>query len=287
MLGQRTIANEVMVDIDEGTPKPVEPVGSDVQEDSVEVEDFADTSNDESHDDGPIALRKPKRNTRKPAKFNDMAAYALPVVSEDIPLSYLEARHSSEVTHWIGAMQEEMDSLSKNQTWDLVELPIGKKAVGCKWVFAKKDGISSEDKVRYKARLVAKGFAQREGIDYNEVFSPVVKHSSIRILLALVAQWDLELAQLDVKTGFLHGNLEKKIYMTQPEGFQTVGKENWVCKLKKSLYGLKQSPRQWYKRFDQFMVEQGFNRSSYDHCVYFRKLGEGINIYLLLLLMIC
>ena len=118
MLGQRTIANEVMVDIDEGTPKPVEPVGSDVQEDSVEVEDFADTSNDETHDDGPIALRKPKRNTRKPAKFNDMAAYALPVVSEDIPLSYLEARHSSEVTHWIGAMQEEMDSLSKNETWN-------------------------------------------------------------------------------------------------------------------------------------------------------------------------
>ena len=90
------------------------------------------------------------------------------------------------------------------------------------------------------ARLVAKGFAQREGIDYNEVFSPVVKHSSIRILLALL---NLELAQLDVKTAFLHGNLKEEIYMTQPEGYNVDGKEDWVCKLSKSLYGLKQSLR--------------------------------------------
>ena len=103
---------------------------------------------------------------------------------------------------------------------------------------------------RYKARLVAKGYAQKEGINYNEVFSPIVKHSSIRILLAMVVQFDLELVQLDVKTTFLHSDLEEKIYMTQPDGFKVAGKENWVCKLIKSLYGLKQSPRQWYKRFD-------------------------------------
>jgi len=106
-----------------------------------------------------------------------------------------------------------------------------KKAISCKWVFAKKHGFS-DDNVRYKARLIAKGYAQREDIDYNEVFSPVVKHSSIRILLALVAQYELELDQLDMKTAFLHDDLEEEIYMSQPTGFKTVGKENMVCKLK-------------------------------------------------------
>ncbi|KAL0433194.1 UNVERIFIED_CONTAM: Retrovirus-related Pol polyprotein from transposon TNT 1-94 [Sesamum latifolium] len=145
-----------------------------------------------------------------------------------------------------------------------------------------KEGFPSQGDVRYKARLVAKGYVQKEGIDYNEVFSPVVKHSSIRILLALVAQLDLELVQLDVKTAFLHGALEEEIYMTQPEGFEVAGKENLACKLEKSLYGLKQSPRQWYKRFDKFMMGQTYTRSKYDHCVYLRKLQDGSFIYLLL-----
>ena len=136
--------------------------------------------------------------------------------------------------------------------------------------------------VRYKARLVAKGYAQKEGIDYNEVFSPVVKHSSIRILLTLVAQFNMELVQMDVKTAFLHGDLEEEIYITQPDGFKVAGKEDWVCKLNKSLYGLKQSPRQWYKRFDQFMIGQNYTRSNFDHCVYFHKLQDGSFIYLLL-----
>ena len=111
-----------------------------------------------------------------------------------------------------------MQSLKKNKTWKLTQLPEGRKAIGCKWVFAKKEGFPSEEDIRYKARLVAKGYAQKEGINYNEVFSPVVKHSSIRILLALVAQLNLELTQLDVKTAFLNGDLKEDIYMTQPEG---------------------------------------------------------------------
>ena len=129
---------------------------------------------------------------------------------------------------------------------------------------------------------MAKGFAQKKGIDYNEVFSLVVKHTSIHILLALVAEYELELAQLDVKTTFLHGDLEEEIYMIQPCGFRVAGKENHVCKLIKSLYGLKQSPRQWYKRFDQFIQGQKFTRSEHDHCVYFRRLLDGAFIYLLL-----
>ncbi|GKC59833.1 transposable element [Tanacetum coccineum] len=127
-------------------------------------------------------------------------------------------------------------------------------------------------------QLVAKGYTQKEGIDYNEVFSLVVKHSSIRILLALVAQLDLELVQMDVKTAFLHGDLEDEIYMVQPKGFKVSGKEHEVCKLHKSLYELKQSPRQWYKRFDKFMMESKYTRSKYDHCVYLKKLQDGLLI---------
>ena len=130
--------------------------------------------------------------------------------------------------------------------------------------------------------MVVRGCNQREGIDYNEVFSPVVRHTSIRVLLAFVTLFDLELEQLDVKTAFLHGELEEEIYMRQPEGFAVPGKEQLVCKLKKSLYGLKQAPRHWYKRFDTFMIEQGYTRSRYDNCVYFRKFSNGSFVFLLL-----
>ena len=146
----------------------------------------------------------------------------------------------------------------------------------------KKEEIPGAESVRYKARLVAKGYSQTEGVDFNEVFSPVVKHTSIRVLLAMVAWFDLELEQLDVKTTFLHGELEEKIFMHQPEGFVIEGKEDHMCRLKKSLYGLKQSPRQWYLRFDTFMIEHGYSRSKYDSCVYHRKLNDGSFVYLLL-----
>ena len=211
-----------------------------------------------------------------------MVAYAFPVVKEGIPQTFLEENRRHDKEKWKKAMDEEMQSLVKNHTWNLARLQKGKKEIGCKWVYAQKEGFPSKNDVRYKARLVAKGYAQMEGIDYNEVFSPVVKHSSIRILLALVAQFNMELVQMDVKTTFLHGDLEEEIYITQPDGFKVAGKENWVCKLNKLLYGLKQSLRQWYKRFDQFMIGQNYTRSSFDHCVYFRKLQDGSFIYLLL-----
>ncbi|KAH9688516.1 hypothetical protein KPL70_015148 [Citrus sinensis] len=185
-----------------------------------------------------------------------MVAYALPIVDDDIPSTYSEVVSNPESIQWKKAMNEEMQSLQKNETWELVTLPQEKKAIGCKWVYAKKERFPRKNEIRYKARLVANGYAQKEGMDYNEVFSPVVKHSSIRILLIIVVQFDLELVQLDVKTVFLHGDLEEEIYMTQPDGFKVAGKENWVCKLTKSLYGLKQSPRQWYKLFDRFMKGQ-------------------------------
>ena len=121
-------------------------------------------------------------------------------------------------------MKEEMESLYKNQTWKLVELSKGRHVVGCKWIFKRKPGLSEKEGIRYKARLVAKGFSQKEGVDFNKIFSPMVRHTSIRVLLAIVANQDLELEQLDVKTAFLHGRLEENILMKQLEGFEVQGK---------------------------------------------------------------
>ena len=135
--------------------------------------------------------------------------------------------------------------------------------------------------LRYKARLVVKGFNQKKDIDFEEIFSPMVKMSSIRVALGLVARLNLEVEQLDVKTAFLHGDLEEEIYMQQPEGFEVKGKENLVCKLKKSLYGLKQAPRQWYKKFD-YLMSHGYSRTSSDHCVFTRKFSDDDFIILLL-----
>ena len=259
-----------LVEFQTTSVKPVEDQQTEHEAD-VGEEEVSNEEPQQQHD-LPIVISRPRREIRKPARFEDMVAYAFPVVEEGIPQTFLEVNSSPEKEKWKKAMDEEMQSLVKNHTWKLAKLPKGKKAIGCKWVYAQKEGFPSKNDVRYKARLVAKSYAQKEGIDYNEVFSPVVKHSSIRILLALVAQFDMELVQMDVKTTFLHGDLEEEIYITQPDGFKVAGKENWVCKLNKSLYGLKQSPRQWYKRFDQFMIGQNYTRSNFDHCVYFRKL---------------
>ena len=140
------------------------------------------------------------------------------------------------------AMKDELSSMVKNFVWELVDLPPSRKAIGYKWVLKvkhKADGLID----KYKAHLVAKGFTQQEGIDYDETFSPVVRVASIRLILAIVTQLDLELYQMDVKTAFLNGELDKEIYVTQPMGFEVKGQEHKVCKLKRSIYGLKQSSR--------------------------------------------
>ena len=113
--------------------------------------------------------------------------------------------------------------------------------------------------------------AQKEGIDYKEIFSPVVKLKSILMLLVIVIQFDLVLEQMNVKTTFLYSHLEEKIYMKQLEGYIQKGEENKMCLLKKSFYGLKQSPRQWYKQFDSFMIKIKYNQCEYDSCVYFKQ----------------
>ena len=129
---------------------------------------------------------------------------------------------------------------------------------------------------------MAKGYSQKEGIDFSKVFSPVVRHTSIRVLLSIVAAQDLELEQMDVKTAFLHGHLEERIYMEQPPDFRDPGSEEKVCLLQKSLYGLKQSPRQWYKRFDSYVRSIGLFRCEFDLCVYVQPLEDGSRVFLLL-----
>ena len=132
-------------------------------------------------------------------------------------------------------------------------------------MYKKKEAISKKEGEKFKARLVAKGYSQ---VDYDEIFfSSMVRHTSIRIVLSLVAYFDMELEQMDVKTAFLHGELEEIVYMVQPEGFTQHGQEHLICKLKKSLYWLKRSSSQWYKRFDSYMIRIGYKKCKYDCCL--------------------
>ena len=175
-----------------------------------------------------------------------------------------------------------MEFLHKNQTWELIKNPESKKTIGCKWIFKLKEGIHSVEPKRFKARLVAKLFTHKKGVDFTEVFSPVVKHTSIRLILSLVAIYDLHLEHMDVKTAFLHGKLKEEIVTDQPEGFIDLKRPDWVCLLRKSLYGLKQSPRQWYLRFDNHMQKLNFQRCNFDCCVYFKRVNKGDLFYLIL-----
>ena len=172
-----------------------------------------------------------------------------------------------------------MKSMSTNKIWDLKEIPKGAKIVGCKWVYKTKCDFKGNIE-RYKARLVAKGFTQR-GVDYNETFSPVSCKDSFRIIMALVAHYDLELHQKDVKTTFLNGDLYEDVYTTQPKGFVVEGQENFGCHLKKSIYALKQASRQWYLKFDETIRKFGFKENEKDNCIY-AKFKNGKFIFLIL-----
>ncbi|KAL6331379.1 hypothetical protein AAG906_011316 [Vitis piasezkii] len=199
---------------------------------------------------------------------------------KDDPISVSQVKQSSNSEKWIEAMKEEMKSMKDNGVWDLVELPEGVKPIGCKWIFKTKRD-SKGNIVRYKARLVAKGFTQKEGIDYKETFSPVSSKDSFRIIMALVAHYDLELHQMDVKTAFLNGNIDETIYMMQPENFESTDSKQLVCRLKRSIYGLKQASRQWYRKFDQVITSFGFKENTVDQCIYLKFSGSKFIILVL------
>lgn len=193
-----------------------------------------------------LARDRERRETRAPRCFDGEdyfveAHYTAEDGGEIEPAGYKEAQINARWKDWKLAMDEEMKSQNKNNTWTIVKRPRNQRIIGSRWVYNYKLGTPGVKEARFKARLVAKGYAQREGIDYHEIFAPVVKHVSIRILLTIVVQEDLELEQFDVKTAFLHGELKEKIYMTPPEGYESQFQEDEVCLLNKSLYGLKQS----------------------------------------------
>ena len=198
---------------------------------------------------------------------------------EGEPETFAQAIVFADAHKWQTAMDSEYDSLIKNETWSLCELPAGRKAVGCKWVYKIKtfaDGTLD----KYKARLVAKGCSQIEAIDFEETFAPVVKYKSIRMLLSFAAAEDMEVTQMDVKTAFLHGDLQEEIYMEQPPGYNQTGSTGkvLVCRLHKSLYGLKQAPRCWNAKIDAYLKSLGFTQSDFDVGVYYRRVAEGVMI---------
>ena len=193
----------------------------------------------------------------------DHCVYNVHEISE--PRTFDEALRSPQAKSWKKATDSEYQSLIDNNTWDVVELPEGREAIGCKWVFKiKYDG---EGKIEwFKSRLVAKGYVQKYGVDFEETFSPVVRFGLICTLLALAIQKGMIVHQMDVVTAFLNRDLDEEIYMLQR--YRISGKEDHVCRLNKSLYGLKQAPRCWNRALKEFMLQTGFVQSNADPCIH-------------------
>jgi hypothetical protein len=265
--------------------------------------DLHDSSSSPSASDGtispphgdldlPIALRKQSRTTagKLPSNLSqyDVSNYVsyssmgpqykafIAALDSTLPIprNWQEAKQYPE---WRKAMMEEMEALDKNNTWVLTTLPPNKKIVGCKWVFTVKQNPDGKVE-RYKARLVAKGYSQTYGVDYGETFAPVAKMNTIRAVISIAVNNEWKLFQMDVKNAFLHGDLHEEVYMEIPPGFnsrETVGK---VCRLRKSLYGLKQSPRAWFGRFRKEICSMGYRQSNADHTLFFKHRGGKIVI---------
>jgi hypothetical protein len=233
--------------------------------------DAPDPQNDHVvHPDAAPEQVGPRRSARVPVfteRYKNYKGLASMLSEYKEPNSYKEALASEDAHLWQPAILDEYRSLVENETWTLVPLPPGRSPIQNRWVFKLKPSYGSIP-ARYKARLVARGDTQRHGFDYEETFAPVVKNAALRITLSLCAALDLEMTQLDIKTAFLYGKLEEEIYMVQPEGFVTAGRETEVCRLNRCIYGLKQGPRVWNVKFDQFLVTYGLTRSKTDPCVY-------------------
>lgn len=175
-------------------------------------------------------------------------------------------------------MNEEIATIEKNHTWKLVDLPKEKDVVGLKWIYKtkfKEDGTIQ----KHKARLVAKGYSQQPGVDFNETFSPVARMETIRTILAIAAQMELQVFQLDVKSAFLNGELEEEVYVEQPQGYVVKGQEQKVYRLHKALYGLKQAPRAWNSKIDRYFRQNNFQRSPSEPSLYVKK--EGAHDFLI------
>ena len=244
---------------------------------STRVVDGADTSG-QSHPSQK--LRMPRRSGRvitQPDRYLGLIETQVIIPDDGVedPLSYKQAMNDVDRDQWIKAMNLEMESMYFNSVWELVDQPDGVKPIGCKWIYKRKRDQTGKVQT-FKARLVAKGYTQREGVDYEETFSPVAMLKSIRILLSIATFYDYEIWQMDVKTAFLNGDLEESIYMAQTEGFIELDHEQRVCKLKRSIYGLKQASRSWNIKFDTAIKSYGFKQNVDEPRVYKRIVNSTV-----------
>jgi hypothetical protein len=220
----------------------------------------------------------PKEPTRQSQRLRHAANMLTMKRPEEEPRTIEEALSGPDADHWRQAMDEEYRSLIENGTWEIVDSNPGIKPIPVKWVYKIKRDSSGRIE-RYKARLVVKGFMQQQGVDFDEVFAPVSKHTTLRTLLSIVAHEDLEMHQLDIKTAFLNGELEEQVYMKQPPGYEEGG-PNKVCHLKKTLYGLRQAPRAWHLRLTEELNKLGAHVSDADPGLYIYK-TQNETVYLL------
>ena len=221
--------------------------------------------------------RYPERDRKPPQRLDDYVTvtvdYCYKTVMK-IPQTYTEAMQSNEAEEWQQAMKREIEALQESKTFETTVLPDGEKITGGKWVFAMKE--TADGTKSYKARYVAKGYSQVEGVNYDEVFSPTAKMTSLRMIIQLAVEYNMTIEQMDVKSAYLNAPIEHSIFVQQPEGFETKkGKIPFVWKLKKSLYGLKQSGRNWNQTLDKTLTDMKFERSQVDPCVYMKRRKPG------------
>jgi hypothetical protein len=247
-----------------------------ISSDTITVELSSHSDHDQTTADDRL---RSTRESRRPIRYgideycNHVQHHALTVGEISEPSSFTEAMSGPEANYWARAAEDEYKSLIDMNTWDLVPLPNDRQPVSCKWVFKRK--LNADGSVeRHKARLVARGFTQQQGVDFDETYAPVIHKTSLRALLSYGFSHNMIIHQMDVVTAFLNGELAEDIYMNQPEGFIAHGSEHLVCKLKRSLYGLRQSPRCWNLVLDDYLKSLGFSQSSADQCVYIRNDGD-------------
>ncbi|KAM1649269.1 hypothetical protein ACFX14_010564 [Malus domestica] len=276
---------EAIYDLQQGQNDEVETANEVIDQDLTMAEPEQHGEEETTSQSHPTNLRKSTRVRRTTALadfvyMTEASDNDIDLSEFDDPKTFKEAITGSNSERWLEAMRSELTSMQDNGVWELVEQTDAIKPIGCRWVFkTKRDSNGNIE--RHKARLVAKGFTQREGVDYKETFSPVSTKDAFRVVMAIIAHFDLALHQMDVKTAFLNGDLEENIYMKQPEGFEVKGREKLVCRLKKSIYGLKQASRQWYLKFQKVMKEHGFTENPSDACIYL-KLNRSSFIMLVL-----
>ncbi|BBH09514.1 hypothetical protein Prudu_022027 [Prunus dulcis] len=227
----------------------------------------------------PMQTRS-KSGIVKPKPFEEYQCYLTTIPSLHDAAEPATYKAASQSSVWIQAMREEIEALHTQGTWDLVSMPVDKNIVGSRWVYRVKKN-SDGSVARHKARLVAQGFSQAPGLDFSETFSPVVRHTTVRLVLSIAAMNRWSLRQLDVKNAFLHGDLEEEVFMRQPQGFEDSKYPTHVCRLRKSLYGLKQAPRAWNAKFTGHLPAIGFTVSHSDPSLFVKHVGSDSVILLL------